>query len=126
MGYTAAAYITVAGTVDFYYHIDSMMTLPANPNDALNRLSMSVFAITDLLSVQAAGPGNAPDATAILHTNGVLDVNFNTNPITNGMTSETIWLITNATAYDLRRLFCGGRTNCKSSGLRADSVILYP
>lgn len=101
VNYTSTVFSTASGTLDFFYHINSFTDIGGS-TDALTLLSMSVFSPTGplaLTAVDATGSGQVPTGPADLHTNGVLDVSFETNPIAGGDTSQNIWLITNATNW---------------------------
>jgi hypothetical protein len=90
--YFVAVFHDAGGGLDFEYHITAFSDNPGH-TDSLNRLSMSIFNTANLGAVEAVGPGNVPDSTAVLDvTDGVLDVNFTTDSIGNGMTSQIIWL----------------------------------
>jgi len=97
--YFSSVFRDVSGALDFEYKITLLADIPPS-TDFLNRLSMSLFSTSNLSAVEAVGAGNAPDGTAILHTNGVLDVNYNTNAIMNGMASQTIWLVSPNATFD--------------------------
>jgi hypothetical protein len=85
-----------AHSLDFFYHITGF----SSTSDAVTQLSIGGYAASDLLAVEAVGSGQAPTSPADLSSlTGVLDVNFHTNPIANGDTSQTLWLLTNASFY---------------------------
>jgi hypothetical protein len=98
ISYTAAVYedADAAHTLDFFYKITGFT---ATGSDAVTNLSISAYTPLDLLSVEAVGSGQTPTSPADLGTNGVLNVSFIGDPIANGDTSQTLWLITDATTY---------------------------
>jgi hypothetical protein len=93
VSYTAQAYQdAVTHDMDFLYHIDSV----TSTGDAVTTLSLAPYAFGNLVAVEAVGPGQAPNSPADLNTtNQVLSISFATNPIGNGESSQTIWLLTN-------------------------------
>ena len=101
VNYTSSVFETSAGTLDFFYHINSMTDIGAN-TDALSLLSMSSFSSTgpmQLTSIDATGSGQAPNPNAALFSTGTLNILFQTNLIMSGQTSQSLWLITDATNF---------------------------
>jgi hypothetical protein len=98
--YISGVFRDASGGLDFFYKITGLTDNPGH-TDTLNRLSMSIFSPAKLSAVESVGTGNVPDSTAVLDvTDGVLDVNFTTNSIAAGMTSELIWLESPFTTFD--------------------------